>query len=87
MSNYQLVDRNRAHVTRQGDYEELSTSTRDSMLADLQNEPLMNAAHNERDYAIFLSYWSFLMILQAFGMPSSELGAKPARPDVPAHAS
>jgi hypothetical protein len=66
MSNYQLVDRNRAHVNRHGDYEELSTSTRDSVLADLQNEPLMNAAHNERDYAIFLSYWRFLMILQAF---------------------
>jgi len=52
----------------------------------LHEIPLMNAAHNERDYAIFLSYWSFLMILQAFGMPWSELGAKPARPDVPAHA-
>jgi ribosomal-protein-serine acetyltransferase len=36
---YQLVDRNREHVTRHGDYEELGTATRESVLADLQDDP------------------------------------------------
>jgi ribosomal-protein-serine acetyltransferase len=36
---YRLVDRNRAHLTRRGDYEDLGTATRESVLADLQDNP------------------------------------------------
>jgi RimJ/RimL family protein N-acetyltransferase len=35
----ELVSRNRTHLTRYGDYHELADSTRESLLADLQNNP------------------------------------------------
>jgi len=36
---YRLVDRNRTHLTRHGDYEDLGTATRESILNDLQDNP------------------------------------------------
>lgn len=36
---YRLVDRNRTHLTRHGDYEDLGTATYESVLSDLRDDP------------------------------------------------